>query len=220
MTGPPYPRPNPAPGSNAIGRFKIGVSPIGDISTFDVWSTVISQYANSPILDGIITAFNAAIDQTVDIDNFYDMIWNVLTAVGYGLDVWGRIVNIPRTLNVPQSGSFLGFGAGGVSPWTGFGAGSFYAGVSLSNNIMLNDQQYRSVVLAKAATNIWDGSIPGLNAILLALFKGRGQVYAADNQTMSITYTFSFPLSAVDAAIVTSAALPQPTGVIINISQP
>ena len=47
----------PAPGSNAIGTFIIGASPIGDIPVFDPWQTVISQYANSPILTTLIFDF-------------------------------------------------------------------------------------------------------------------------------------------------------------------
>ena len=37
----------PAPGSNAIGTFIIGASPIGDIPVFDPWQTVISQVENT-----------------------------------------------------------------------------------------------------------------------------------------------------------------------------
>ena len=219
MSGPPYPHPNPAPGSNAIGFFDIGASPIGDIPDFDVWTSIISQYANSPILDAMITAFNAAADMTENLDNFYDMVFNVLTAEGYGLDVWGRIVGVSRTLNVPGSGQYFGFGSGGTSPWTGFGGAGFYAGVQITNNVVLTDAQFRPLVLAKAATNIWDGSMPAFNAILLALFKGRGTCYVADGLNMSITLTFQFALTALDAAIVTSSGvLPQPIGVTVNVS--
>ena len=44
---------------------------------FDVWSTIISQYANSPILDAIITSFNAAMNMPAFIDDWYDMVWNI-----------------------------------------------------------------------------------------------------------------------------------------------
>jgi hypothetical protein len=49
-TGPPHP---PAPTEipdSSIGQFQIGVSPIGTIVPFSYWSTIISQYANSPIM--------------------------------------------------------------------------------------------------------------------------------------------------------------------------
>jgi hypothetical protein len=224
MTGPPYPRygPGAAPGQNAIGTFQIGLSPLGDVPPFDYWTTVISQYANSPILTAMIDAFNAAMDQTQNIDNFYDMIWNIQTAQGYGLDVWGRIVNVSRTLSFPSgSTQYLGFKEAGMS-WTGFGQGSFFSGgVGTTTNVNLLDTDYRRLILAKAAGNISDGSIPSINAILLGLFPLRGTCYVADGLNMSLTYTFQFPLSTVELAIIQqSNVLPNPQGVIINVFQP
>jgi hypothetical protein len=67
-TGPPYPR--PVPGSaNGIGTFQIGISPIGVMPAFDAWTTVISQYANSPILDAMITSFKAPIKRKTCVSN-------------------------------------------------------------------------------------------------------------------------------------------------------
>lgn len=220
-TGPPYPRyaPGSAPGGNSIGRFQIGVSPIGSISAWDEWKTIISQYANSPIIDGMIEAFNAAADQTENIDNLYDMIWNIDTAVGYGLDVWGRIVGISRTLQIPGSVTYIGFEEAGTS-WTGFGQGGFYTGGGISNNFVLSDSDFRRLILAKAAGNISGGSIPSVNSILLTLFPNRGSCYVADGLNMNLTYTFKFQLNPVDLAIVeTSGVLPSAAGIAINVSQ-
>jgi hypothetical protein len=50
--GPVYP---PGPNS-AIGTFQIGVSSIG-ADSFSVWDTIISQFANSPILTQMIINF-------------------------------------------------------------------------------------------------------------------------------------------------------------------
>jgi hypothetical protein len=55
---------------------------------------------------------------------------------------------------------------------------------------------------------------------LLTLFAGRGTCYVADNQNMSLTYTFEFVLNPVEVAIVElSGALPNPAGVVINVLQ-
>src|ERR1700742_1997604 len=97
-TGPPYPAPDPR--GNAIGKFIVGVSPIGTQPQWDVWTTVQSQYANSPILTTLITNFAGYVDQARNFDNFFDLIFNVDTAQGYGLDVWGRIVGINRILTI------------------------------------------------------------------------------------------------------------------------
>jgi hypothetical protein len=221
-TGPPYPRYAPGfePGSNGIGQFQIGVSPIGELSPYDEWASVISQYANSPILTAMISSFNAAVDQTENIEDLYDMVWNVLTAEGWGLDVWGRIVGVIRTLHLPGGATnYIGFNEAGSS-WTGFGQGGFYSGGALTENYVLADNDFRRLVLAKAATNICDGSIPAINAILLRLFPLRGNSYVIDGLDMTMTYRFEFPLTPVELAIVLqSGALPNPCGVVISILQ-
>jgi hypothetical protein len=224
MTGPPYPHPNPAPGSNAIGFFAIGVSPVGTISEFDPWATIISQYSNSPILDTMITEFNAAVDETQNLDNFFDMIWNVLTAQGYGLDVWGRIVGVPRSVQIVSSSSqFFGFEEPGG--WQGFGGGGsgapFYSGQALTGNVTLADVDYRRLILAKAASNISDGSIQSTNSILLNLFAGRGTAYVADGLNMTATIHTSFTLNATDTAVLQlPGVIPIPVGVAVSYTTP
>lgn len=216
----PYPRfaPGFAPGSNAIGSFQVGVSPIGTISSFDVWSTVISQYADSPRITDMIAAFNAAMDQTQNFENLFDLVWNVDTAKRYGLDVWGRIVGVSRTLSFPGTVTYLGFEEAGS--WTGFGQGGFYSGGGTTTNFNLADSDFRTLILAKAAGNISDGAIPSVNAVLLSLFPLRGDCYVADNGNMSLTYTFKFALNPVERAIVLeSGVLPSPAGVVVNISE-
>ncbi len=60
--------------------------------------TVISQYGNSEAILALISSFNGAVDPSADIDNFYVHIWDVATATGFGLDIWGRIVGVSRTI--------------------------------------------------------------------------------------------------------------------------
>jgi hypothetical protein len=219
MSGPPVPHPNPAPGSNAIGSFAIGISSIGTISTFDVWQTVLSQYANSPTLTDMILSFNAALDQTENFDQFYDLEWNVATAQGYGLDIWGRIVGVSRTLELPPSSvSYLGFEEAGS--WSGFNQSPFFSGGTITSNFSLSDADFRTLIYAKALSNICDGSIPAINQLLLSLFPNRGACYVQDNGGMSLTYTFDFTLTPVELAIIgQSDVLPNPVGVAITIEQ-
>jgi hypothetical protein len=218
-SGPPYPRYSPGftPGSNSIGMFQIGISPIGDISPYDPWLSVMNEYANSPITTSFIASFNAAMDQTENLENLFDMIWNVLSAQGYGLDVWGRIVGVNRTILF--SGSAPDFGFQEAHSGTGFNQGPFFTGSSGVSNFVLDDTDFRRLILAKAAGNICDGSIPSINKILLALFPGRGAAYVADGLNMTLTYTLKFVATQVDLAIMnTPGVLPNPCGVVINIS--
>lgn len=217
MSGPPYPRLHA--GQNAIGSFAIGISQIGSIPSFDIWETIISQYANSDILTSLIVDFASYIDQTKNIDNFFDLVWNVDTAQGYGLDVWGRIVGVTRVLEV-STGQFLGFegpaGASGaewnVAPW--------YAGSPLSSNYYLSDYAYRNLILAKALANISDGSIAAINQLLINLFPNRGNCYVVDDGNMHLTYTFLFKLSAVEKAVIAqSGVLMRPAGVLATYQE-
>lgn len=211
MSGPDIHRPRP--GSNAIGRFIVGVSPIGTIIPFDYWDTVLSQFANSPVLTTLIGNMDAYLDQTANLDAFYDLIFNVATAQGYGLDCWGKIVNVIRTLDVPGTLTYFGFEEAtiGANP---FNTQPFFSGQQLTNNFILSDSAYRTLIYAKALANISDGSIPSINQILLRLFPHRGNCFATDGLDMTMTYTFKFALTQVELAIVAqSGALPKPTGV-------
>ena len=68
---------------------------------FDWEATVISQYQTSPTLLQLIENMETYIDPLTNLDAFYVNIWNIYSASGYGLDVWGRIVGVTRTIRVP-----------------------------------------------------------------------------------------------------------------------
>lgn len=180
--------------------------------------TAISQYANSPVLTGIIGALNFALDRQAALDEFYAWTWDVDQAQGFGLDIIGRRVGVSRALYVPDS-PFLGFSQS--SDAVPFGSGIFYGGGSLTPNYNLTDIAYRRLILAKAALNITDCAIPSINAILMTLFPDYGNSYVRDNGDMTMTYVFGAALSKVDYAIVTqSGALPKPAGVAFDVETP
>lgn len=183
-----------------------------------VWETVISQYANSPVLTTLLNNFWQYLDQTANFDAFFDFIWNVDTAVGYGLDIWGRIVGVSRVLSLGAS-SFFGMEDPGEDAASGdpFNVSPFYAGVNLTTNFSLTDAAYRPLVLAKALANISDGSIPAINQLLQNLFPNHGNSFVIDNEDMSMVYRFEFDPTPVERAIISqSGVLPQPTGVSVT----
>jgi hypothetical protein len=189
-------------------------------STFDYRDTILSQYANSPIFLAMLASLDVAIDQCPNVTAFYWNVWNIRTAVGYGLDVWGRIVGVGRYLNVAASTDF-GFAEPGDTSEVGFNQGQFYSGAAdTTTNYAMSDSMYRQVILAKSMSNLCDGSIREINIVLRALFPSSGTAWVTDGQNMTMTYTFNWFLSPVQYAIVTqTGVLPRPCGVAVSIVQ-
>lgn len=151
------------------------------------WSqTLLSKFAGSPILVELISSFDAAMDPSANIAAFLQYIWNVRTAVGYGLNVWGKIVGVNRV--VPSSPP-----------------------------ITLDDSDYQTLILVKAAANIGNVTIPTLNRLLRAIFANSGLVFVQDNLNMTLTYVFLFqPTTAQLAIAQSSGVMPRPAGVLVN----
>lgn len=201
----------------------IGVGSVGDTlaigqAPFPWQETVLVQYANSPILVQWIASFSAAVDQTANLDNWYDNVFNIQTCGTFGLDVWGRIVVVDRILPLPPP-DYFGFNEGGSFDYTPFGEGPFYSGEILNNGFRLENEAYRRLIYAKAAANIWDGTILHLNAILRLLFPGR-VVYVEDNGGMHMTYVFKWQLTPMEKGVaISSGILPRPNGVRVSYSE-
>jgi len=180
--------------------------------------TVLSQYANSPALMSLISSFNSAVDPSANIDAFYDNVWNIQTAKGYGLQVWGRIVGVSNVLEISGGAPFFGFEEAGIVSAAPFGQGAFYSGPLATQNYTLSDDAFRALILIKALANISQSNIQTYNTILTQLFLGRGNAYVMDNGNMQMTLVCTFPLQSFEIAILKqSGAFAPPTGVLMNI---
>ena len=212
-------------GGSSLGQLPLGQGgtysyvPIDpETALFPFAATIISQYANSPILVKMIGDLTTYIDPTANLNAFYDLVWNIDTAQGWGLDVWGRIVDVGRVLQIPVP-EYLGFEEEPNA--LNFNQGFFYTGSDSTSNFALADNAYRVLILAKALANITDGSIPSINQILINLFPNYGNVYVTDGLDMTMTYTFDLAPNTIDLAIVTSSGvLPKPTGVSFTVVHP
>nr|WP_025826868.1 DUF2612 domain-containing protein [Acetobacter persici] len=181
-----------------------------------VQKTLLSQYACAPGINALITAWNQAFDPANLISEWYDHIWNIATAQGYGLDVWGRIVGVQRVLTI-SSENFVGFLEAADLTEQGFNTAPWYNGTATSSNVRLSDEGFRQLIYAKAMANITDGSVLSLNAILMALFAGQGDAWVEDHGTMSMSYVFNFIPTDVQISIIqSSGVLPRPAGVAVS----
>lgn len=182
--------------------------------------TIISQYANSATIVQLVRNMNTYLDPRADFDAFFDYVWNVESAQGFGLDIWGRIVGISRELVIPAAPLYFGFkdALPGSYP---FDDQPFYDGTaSATQTYLLADDAYRQLILVKALANILATNAPSLNQLLQNMFAGRGRCYVNDLGGMALRYTFEFDLAPYEFAIMTqSGALPRPAGVNASLFQ-
>lgn len=190
----------------------------------NVEQTIISQYGNSATISQLIQNMNEYIDPRADFEAFYNFVWNVDTAQGFGLDIWGRIVNIGRELQIAAPPEYFGFNEAipGAYP---FNEQPFYDGtVPATQTYILADEAYRQLILVKALTNITATNARSINQLLQNLFGTRGRCYVNDLGNMSLRYTFEFILTPYEISVLTqSGAIPRPAGVsatIINVEAP
>lgn len=182
----------------------------------DLDHTVLSQYANSPVLMQLVQNMNDYIDPSSNIDAFFDLVWNVATAKGIGLDIWGRIVDVPRQLQITDTSARFGFTSPSMAP---FDQAPFNGGGTDTATYNLSDTAYRTLIMAKALANISATTAPAINQLLRNMFAGRGDAYVVDLGGMAMKYVFSFFLQPYEVAIVQQAnVLPRPAGVSFSYS--
>ena len=175
--------------------------------------TIISQYSASSTIVQLIRNMDENIDPTANFDDFYNFVWNVETAQGFGLDIWGRIVGVGRALTIPGTQDYFGFdeASPGSEP---FGVSPFYNGIPPeTETYFLADDAYRLLILAKAMANISATTAKALNQILQNIFSESGTCFVRDLGGMKMQYVFLFALSPLQRAIVDSGVLPTPAGV-------
>lgn len=137
--------------------------------SFDVNETIQSQYSTSPILIEIINNVYKLISPQADFDLFYQNIFDVRTAVGWGLDVWGRIVGATRDIVTSDTvNDYLGFNNTVIENIDNFNNAPFYQ-AAVSQTYTLEDNAYRLVVMSKAMANISGGSLYEINKIMMQL---------------------------------------------------
>lgn len=180
--------------------------------------TVQKQYSNSATLLQLLDSFDQWVDLTKFSADFLFNVWDISTAVGFGLDIWGRILGRSRYLEIDAvPGENFGFdkGAAPGTNWFPWSQRPFFGGqVSGSAAYALDDEYYRKLLLVKAAANIASCDCGSLNSLMRAMFGDRGKCYVGYDidHPMNIGYHFEFSPTAIERAIIESGLFPQPAG--------
>ncbi len=175
------------------------------------------QYAASPVIQKLVAARATYFPNDWQ-DQFYNVVWNVDTAQGFGLDIWGRVVVIGRNNQVPVE-DYFGFSTT-PQTWGAFGEESFYGGPAATSTFRLADAAYRVLILAKALANIARTDARSLNGVIQQLFPNRGRAWVNDLGSMSMRVTFEFALEPWEFSVLTGGGVfPRPAGVGVKIAQ-
>lgn len=184
--------------------------------------TILTQYSASERLLSIIDTFN----QTISLDDFTDEfiteIWALSTCGSFGLDMWGKKVNVSRYIKAEINSNSFGFyeaNDGSEYP-SAFNGDPFYAGVQETETVRLSDEAFRTLIICKAFTNISITTIKEINRFLTILFKGRGRAFCVDYGAMRMGIICEFELANYEASILENYdVLPIPSGVLVTTHQ-
>lgn len=172
---------------------------------FNPDDTIQSQYAASRTICALIASFFDRINPGDDIELFFDKIFNVMTAEGCGLDIWGRIVGANRTIAVPVSGDvFFGFALSGLSP---FNQAPFYNADSATTTYIIPDAAYRQLILWRAMANIASADACAINRLLSALYDGKS-VYVIETGIMQVRLIIEDILTPYEQALLSQYGIP------------
>ena len=167
----------------------------------ELWEkTIQSQYGTSPHIKGLIKAFAEKIDPTLDIDTFYEKIFDPRTAEGVGLDIWGEIVGVTRDLEVEDetANDFFGFIGSDLMP---FNQAPFYHEAGRTKIYRMADNAFRELIFLKAWANISDATMPNIKFLVNSLFPGGGVTIEAGHMHLRVIF-YSYVLPSYSFALL------------------
>lgn len=165
---------------------------------FHIDATVQSQYAASPHIRALVDAYWEALNPDADIDLIYKNMIDPDTAVGFGLDVWGRIVAIGREyLAADEENIYFGFNPNSSinSRLDTFDNAPFFK--KIDGKVRLADPAYRTYIFIKAMINIGDCSLASINRMLKLMFPN-AEIYCLHVDTMVLRLVIRSELAAAD----------------------
>ena len=168
---------------------------------------MISQYANSPRFVSLVNGLTSIFSNAQTLEDWFNIVYNLKTAKGYGLDIWGSILNQGRLFYY-------------TDPDSGTTETVYLKGTQTVDGVAYSDEEieeiYRQVLFLKAMSNITNATLASLNQMLQFYYQGRGRAYVYEYDTMEIRYVFEFYINKLEKAIFTSSVMPKPTGVLTS----
>lgn len=166
---------------------------------------MLSQYANSPKYVALYNGLTELFNNAKTIEDWYNVVFNIKTASGFGLDVWGNILN--------QGRLFL------YEDLNGNPASIYLQGAQTVDGVAYTAQQteelYRTVLFLTAMGYITNASLRSMNDMLLYYFADKGRCYCIPYGTMKLRVVFEFYVNGLEKAIYNTAFV-SPTGVLLN----
>ena len=165
----------------------------------------LSQYANSPkfmtIFNGLLDLFNNA----KTLEDWFNIVFDIKTAKGFGLDVWGKILNVGRSFTYDNNGVIESVYLSGAQT---------IDGISYTDDDI--EEAYRQVLLLSAMSNITNATIKSLNDLFMFYYQDRGLAYCLEYGTMQMRVVYEFYVNKLEQAIFSSSIFPKPTGVLLS----
>ena len=141
---------------------------------------MLSQYANSPKFVKLVEGLKEQFDSSKTMEDWFRFVFNLKTATGYGLDVWGLILNQGRLLYYTDNGVQKSI---------------YLKGAQTVDGETYTEEQiegyYRLLLFFRAFSYISNSTLQSYNDLLRFYFEDR-RVYVQEIGTMAIEIVFEF----------------------------
>jgi len=177
----------------------VGPNP-GDISAY--LALVTSGHNDKPKFMATMALLLQPIADIFALVKSMPALFDLDNAVGDQLDKVGEWVGVTRNISVPLPGVYFSLDQAGLGLNEGSLKGEFDPVAGL---LVLPDQNYRTFLRARIASNQWDGTIPGAYAAWDVLFAGTGYgilIQDAGNMSMILALTGPVPDAVTNALFV------------------
>lgn len=169
-----------------------------------------SQYSASKKIMALAAGYQERISPELDVELFYEKMFNIYTAEGFGLDNWGVILQIGRTIPGPYLGDCFGFDGSGLFPFDQLPFVPDSGSGTVVSVITLDDELFRLLLLYKALANISPSDAATQNKLLSVLIDtgvgGFGNVaYVLEIDTMVIRWVFEDYMTPLQLAVFKAA---------------